>query len=210
MKVAPKIILASTSPRRVDLMKQMGFEFEAVSPSADETQRKGEKPEALVKRLAFSKALSVVSAYQDSVVIIAADTVVVSPNGRKTLGKPRNARDAEKMLKSLVGKTHSVLSGYCILICERGKIQKKKTRMIRSRVKMRKLTSHEIARYVASQEPMDKAGSYAAQGLGTALVESLNGSYTNVVGLPITQLVSDLEKMLGIRFLDWTRDDHSD
>jgi septum formation protein len=136
-------------------------------------------------------------------IIIAADTIVVSPNGKNILGKPKDQSDAEKTLKSLVGKTHTVLTGYCILVRAAGQPEKKRIRRVKSLVKMRSLSPREIARYVKSGEPMDKAGAYAAQGIGTALVESLRGSYTNVVGLPIAQLLLDLEQMMGCEFIEW-------
>jgi septum formation protein len=207
MALLPKIILASTSPRRVDLLKQVGLPFQCVSPTADETPQKGEKPEALVKRLAFAKASSVAKDTKDACLIIAADTIVVSPNGKNILGKPKDIGDAKKMLRSLGGKTHVVLTGYCILSRDPQGREAKKIRMVKSYVTLRKLTSHEIETYVASGEPMDKAGSYAAQGIGMAIVESLRGSYTNVVGLPMAQLIADLEHMTGASFLSWIQSD---
>lgn len=191
------LILASTSPRRIDLMKQVGLSFSVESPDADETPKKGESPRALVTRLSREKALSIAKkrSSQDESLIIAADTIVVAPGGKQVLGKPRNEAEARKMLAKLSGDCHAVLTGYCIL--KSG--SKPFTRVVTSRVKMRKLSRTEIECYVKTGEPMDKAGSYAAQGLGMALVESIQGSYTNVVGLPMCQLIMDLEKNFGIR-----------
>lgn len=179
-------------------MKQVGLRFEVRSPNADETPRRGESPRALVSRLSRAKAESVARNLSGSRrrIVIAADTIVVAPGGKLILGKPSSAAEARRMLALLSGKWHSVLTGYRLQpVNFDGKpIQ----RVIISKVKMRKLSASEIATYVASGEPMDKAGSYAAQGFGMALIESLEGSYTNVVGLPMCQLLIDLEKSFGV------------
>jgi septum formation protein len=192
-----RIVLASTSPRRIELMKQLGFRFKVVPPKTDEALRKGESPRAMVARLAEEKA-EVVAEGRDALVI-AADTTVVSPDGKRILGKPVSRSDAERMLRGLSGRVHTVLTAYCITLGGTSLV-----RVVRSRVKMRKLSAVEVRRYVASGEPMDKAGSYAAQGLGMALIEEIRGSYTNVVGLPMAQLVSDLERF-GIELFRWKR-----
>ncbi|MDR3608467.1 MAG: Maf family protein [Oligoflexia bacterium] len=191
------IILASTSPRRIELMSNAGLKVEVRKPDADETPIRGEKPRALVRRLCLAKALSAAEnrAVSKSEIVVAADTIVVAPNGRQILGKPTSARDAEKMLNALSGRWHTVLTGYCIW-----RHDKKLVRVVTSKVKMRKLTKAQIRFYIGTGEPMDKAGSYAAQGLGMALVESIRGSYTNVVGLPMTQLLADLEQRFDIPF----------
>jgi septum formation protein len=192
-----RLILASTSPRRIELMKQVGLSCEVLSPDADETPKRGETPARLVARLAKEKAASVARKLLETpALIIAADTIVVEPTGKKILGKPRSIEEAQKMLRLLSGKTHTVLTGYCIY--PTGDKQKSVVRVIKSQVSMRSLTSTQIKAYVASGEPMDKAGSYAAQGLGMALIEKLNGSYANVVGLPISQLLIDLEEQFGL------------
>jgi septum formation protein len=201
-----QIILASTSPRRIDLMKQVGLHCKVRSPDADETPRRGESPVRLVARLSREKALSVARKTRQpkdgSTLIIAADTIVVDPSGKKILGKPRNAADARKMLKMLAGKTHTVLTGYCVYEIEAHRVYRHHlVRVVRSRVSMRSLTPQQITAYVATGEPMDKAGSYAAQGIGMGLVEKINGSYANVVGLPISHLLVDLENHFGVKVL---------
>jgi septum formation protein len=201
-----QIILASTSPRRIDLMKQIGLRCVVQSPDADETPRKGESPARLVARLSREKALSVArktnSPKDGNTLIIAADTIVVDPSGKKILGKPRNVAEARKMLKMLAGKTHTVLTGYCVYEIEAHQVYRHHlVRVVRSRVSMRSLTPKQIAAYVATGEPMDKAGAYAAQGLGMGLVEKINGSYANVVGLPVSQLLIDLENHFGVKVL---------
>jgi septum formation protein len=197
-----RIILASTSPRRIELMKQVGLACEVISPDADETPRCGEKPAALVARLARAKAESVSRGIDSDSIIIAADTIVVDPSGKKILGKPTSVADAQKTLKMLAGRKHTVLTGYCIW--ETGTNAFVKVRVIRSDVTMRKLSRAQIEAYVASGEPMDKAGSYAAQGLGMALIEKISGSYANVVGLPVSQLWVDLETHFGMKAFSQT------
>jgi septum formation protein len=193
MPASKKIILASTSPRRIELLKQLGISFEVISPNADETPKKNETPSALVSRLALDKARSIRS---KSAIIIAADTIVVDPSGKKILGKPRSKPEAEKMLRMLQAATHTVLTGYCLLEGSHSRVK-----VVRSRVKMRALSARQIRAYVATGEPMDKAGSYAAQGRGMALIEKINGSYANVVGLPICQVVQDLGEHFGVQVL---------
>jgi septum formation protein len=211
MKLATPIpfILASTSPRRIELMEQVHLDVEVQSPDADETPKKNEKPDQLVKRLATEKADSVrekVLLRHPQCIILAADTIVVAPDGKKILGKPKDSTDAVKMLKLLAGKVHTVFTGYCILKVSRNNQKDEQvTRVVQSRVKMRELTTQMIDQYIATGEPMDKAGSYAAQGLGMALIERLDGSYTNVVGLPVSQVLLDLEEQFKIPFLSWMR-----
>lgn len=205
------VILASTSPRRIELLKQMGLEIEIQPPGVDEDALPGEKPAALVSRLAREKAASVAARMsQLPCYVIAADTIVVAPDGKTILGKPTNAAHARKMLKLLAGKTHTVFTGYCIFPVTSSKkpsLRSKKAiplvRAIRSQVTMRTLTAKDIAHYVQSGEPMDKAGSYAAQGLGMALIERIDGSYSNVVGLPLCQLAQDLEETFGFTLFKW-------
>ena len=199
------IVLASTSPRRIELMKQVGLQFETHSPRTDETPKKNEKPSALVARLALQKAQSAVhlaDKKRGPALIIAADTIVVEPTGKKILNKPRSRAEAAKMLKCLQGVTHTVLTGYCILETdpdEREGFSHSHVRVVRSRVTMRKLSPAQIRTYIATGEPMDKAGAYAAQGIGMALIEKIDGSYANVVGLPISQVVQDLQEHFDIK-----------
>lgn len=195
------IVLASTSPRRIELMKQVNIPVHVVSPECEEKSRRGESPRGMVARLAKEKANSVLTSVlweHGSALIISADTVVVAPDGKSVLGKPRDAEDAARMLGKLVGKTHTVLTAYCIVSAAREMKPKFITRVETSRVKMRKVSRTDIGRYIQTGEPMDKAGAYAAQGLGMSLIENIHGSYTNVVGLPMAQLLTDLEKNFGI------------
>jgi len=204
------VVLASTSPRRINLLKQIGLEIEVQAPGVDEDSLPGEKPIALVSRLAREKAASVAKGINSTPsYVIAADTIVVAPDGKTILGKPSSTAHAQKMLKMLAGKTHTVFTGYCIYpVINPKKLSKVKkhqplVRTVRSRVTMRTLSSKDISLYVQSGEPLDKAGSYAAQGMGMALIERIHGSYTNVVGLPLCQLAKDLEETFGFTLFKW-------
>jgi septum formation protein len=131
--------------------------------------------------------------------VIAADTTVVAPGGKRILGKPVDVRDAERMLRLISGRTHEVLTGYCLLGWDEKGRMRTWSRVVRSKVTMRKVSTAMIRDYVASGEPMDKAGSYAAQGFGMNWIQFLRGSYTNVVGLPMCELLMDLEEKFGVR-----------
>jgi septum formation protein len=195
-----ELILASGSPRRRELLRSVGLKFRVLVPECDETPRKGESPAEMVKRLSAVKALAVRSRLARSNklrVILAADTTVVTPDGRRILGKPRNEAEARKMVAEIAGRTHVVLTGYTIVI-ENGARTDRISRVIRSYVTMRKLDRDGVRAYVATGESMDKAGAYAAQGFGMGFIESLQGSYTNVVGLPISHVLEDLERVAGL------------
>lgn len=196
-----RIVLASQSPRRIQLLKEAGAQFDIFVPDVYEVKKASETPAAMVARLAKAKARAARDQLKivGPTLIISADTTVVHPNKAKVLGKPASARHAEKMLRQIVGKTHAVLTGYCLLLVEPQKKDRERVRVVRTQVKMRKIDSATIRRYVATKEPMDKAGAYAAQGLGMSLIESLRGSYSNVVGLPISEVVRDLEQWIAFR-----------
>lgn len=174
------ILLASASPRRRDLLQACGLTFEVFSPDVDETPLRGETPSALVRRLALLKAAAARERFPGHVVI-AADTTVAL-NGR-SLGKPRDAAEARRMLRALSGKTHFVHTGFCV---------DTRARVVTTRVTFRKLSRADIDRYVASGECFDKAGAYAIQGVGAALVARVSGSYTNVIGLPVAEVLQSL------------------
>jgi len=166
----------------------------------DESLKRGELPASVVRRLSSAKANAIVKilpAGVGSALVIAADTIVVAPNGKKILGKPENAAHAQRMLATLSGARHTVLTGYTIARHGEGTGPKNLTRVVRSSVWIRKLSREAIRAYIATGEPMDKAGSYAAQGIGMTFIERISGSYTNVVGLPMAQLIADLELRFG-------------
>ncbi len=175
-----KIILASSSPRRKELLKTAGLEFEVHVKDVDESVPEGTPSAEAAKMTAAKKAAVIAEEYKNDIVI-GADTIVVA-NGR-ILGKPKDEADAEEMLKMLSGIEHEVITGVCI-ICD-GTAQN--FAQI-SKVKFYDLTDEEIKAYVASGEPMDKAGSYGIQGLGCTLVEKIEGDYFNIVGLPVAEV----------------------
>ena len=202
------IVLASTSPRRIELFEQVQLSVQVFAPESEELRKPNEPARKLVARLAAEKAESVRAKVIEKLgpsIIIGADTVVVTSGIQKILGKPSSVRDAEKMLRLLAGGVHTVLTGYHIVRVGCGRSDKSLTRVVQSRVKMRKLSAKQISAYVRSQEPMDKAGSYAAQGIGTSLIEEIKGSYTNVVGLPVAQVLMDLEIKFHVSLLSWLK-----
>jgi len=186
------LVLASASPRRKDLLQEIGLCFAIEPSSVEETPLNGEAPEAQVRRLALAKAREVAGRFPEFWVL-GADTIVVI-DGR-ILGKPGNRDEARAMLATLAGRTHVVFTGYALI---HARFPERETvRYVRSEVHIRALTAEEIAEYVNTGEPMDKAGAYAIQGIGSGIVERVSGSYTNVVGLPLCEVARDL-KDLGI------------
>ena len=179
------LILASNSPRRKRLLKQIGLPFRSLPSQVDENQAPGEPPVKAVL-LAEKKAKAVYSQSKDSW-ILGADTMVVV--GGRILGKPRDHEDIHSMLSRLSDKEHEVITGFCILDPS-GEVAHSEA--ITTLVKMKRLSKGEINAYVATGEPFGKAGSYAIQGVGAFMVESISGSYTNVVGLPVCALVKSL------------------
>lgn len=194
MKSDPKIrlVLASTSPRRRDLLSALGLHFQVVPANIDEGVADDESPVAHVKRLALAKALQVSEKIPD-LWVLGADTIVVKD--KQILGKPRDEQEAKRMLSMLSHATHTVYTGYALVHARHP--EKVKIQYARSSVRIRGLTTEEIAAYVRTGEPMDKAGAYAVQGIGAAIVERVSGSYTNVVGLPLCEVAQEL-KELGI------------
>jgi len=199
--MALKIILGSTSPRRHQLLREVGYEFEYIKPETEEIELKGESPRKMVERLATEKALDVFEQVRSplfTAVILTADTTVVHPKGVGVLNKPTSVQEAERILKKIVGKTHSVLTAYVLVHVDAGEIKSFHPRIVQTRVKIKKLSTHQIRNYIASGEPMDKAGAYAAQGIGMSFIESIQGSYSNVVGLPMAELVDDFRELFQI------------
>lgn len=171
-----RLILASVSPRRAELLRAAGFEFDVVPARTDEAVHPGETPEQYVRRVAEEKARAVLPSAAGRIVLAADTTVVVDG---EVLGKPVDSDDAARMLRQLSGRWHQVLTGVTLATAER-----LLTRVEITRVEFAPLTNEEIAWYVASGEPADKAGAYAVQGLASRFVTRIDGSYSNVVGLP--------------------------
>lgn len=189
-----RIILASKSPRRRELLKQIGLEFE-VAVSDDEEILKGESSEEIVMGLARQKAYNVkrmtAAGTDDSeVIIIGADTIVVC--GDEILGKPKDEEDAVRMLSMLQNNSHEVYTGVCAVICGAGS-EKCLSFYEKTRVYMYDMTRDEIEYYIKSGEPMDKAGAYGIQGLCARYIKGIEGDYNNVVGLPIGRLYRELK-----------------
>ena len=189
-----EIILASTSPRRRELLKLLGVQFFATASPFAEDMSLPLSPTELVKHLAQGKARAVADTYRKELVI-GADTIVVL--GKKILGKPHTPAAAKKMLMALSGKAHSVITGYCIIDCASGS---KVVKAVETKLYFKKLSTAEIDNYVATGEPLDKAGAYAIQGLGAVFVKKIEGDFFSVVGLPLFSLVEDLKKF-GVKVL---------
>lgn len=186
---SPPIVLASSSPRRRDLLAVLGLEFNVVSSGVDEELFDAETPAEMVVELAVRKATAVCRSTMGSLVL-GADTTVVLDG--EWLAKPTGDDDAARMLSKLSGRTHDVFTGVAIVDARSGDVR---TRMIQSRVAIRTLGRLEIDAYVATGEPRDKAGAYGIQGHGRSLVASVEGCFNNVVGLPICAIRDLLEAM---------------
>jgi septum formation protein len=180
-----RLVLASNSPRRRELLRAAGFDFAVWSIGVDETRRDEETPAAYAERLARHKAAAAAEQNPDGAVI-GADTIVVVEG--EVLGKPRDAADAARMLRLLAGRSHEVLTG--VAVACRGAMV---TRVERTTVWFTALTDREVDWYVASGEPLDKAGAYAIQGLASRFIPRIEGSYSNVVGLPVATVVELLK-----------------
>jgi len=184
--MAHSLIIASNSPRRRDLLEQAGLTFEVIPSTVDERAFPVDPPEEHVRLLAEAKADEIAEQYPESWVI-GADTIVLMDGS--VLGKPATPGEARQMLKSLSDKTHRVLTGYCIC-CKAARRRISDT--VVTMVAFKRLSETEIDWYLSTDEPFDKAGAYAIQGLGTFLVKRIEGSYTNVVGLPVCEVIEHL------------------
>ncbi|HNR13126.1 MAG TPA: Maf family protein [Thermodesulfobacteriota bacterium] len=196
MKDSPGIILASASPRRQQLLSILRLHFEVIPADVDETPLPGETPREHVARLSRAKAMVVAAKEQDRW-IIAADTIVFLDG--EILGKPVDAGESCRMLRKLSGREHTVMTG--VFIVHPSKEQSFGT-VVESFVKIKELSDAEISGYIATGEPFDKAGAYAIQGIGMFMVEKVRGSYTNVIGLPMCELVNALRQVGAIRFME--------
>ncbi|MEC4676535.1 MAG: Maf family protein [Nitrospirota bacterium] len=183
-----KIILASASPRRKEILKITGLKFTVCAGNYEEDLNLPLKPRELAGFLSRKKAEAVAHKYKDAI-ILAADTFIVFND--RLLGKPHTEKEAEKMLRMLNGKRHSVITGFTIM--DTGN-NKKLSRSLETKVYFKKISREEINAYVRSKEPLDKAGAYAIQGLGAVLVEKIDGDFFNVMGLPLCALTESLKK----------------
>ncbi|MDP2992015.1 MAG: Maf family protein [Deltaproteobacteria bacterium] len=187
------LILASGSPRRQDFLRTLGLKFEVVVSHVEEAPFLDGDPARYALEMAEAKARAVSCSHPRSWVV-AADTIVII--GHEVLGKPKTEKEAISMLGRLSGRWHEVISAFCLLHHEKGAAYKK---AVQSRVKIKRLTAAEVTSYVVTGEPMDKAGAYAVQGIGAFMVEKIEGSYTNVVGLPLSELIGAMQAVDIIR-----------
>ena len=183
------MILASASPRRIDILHQAGFDPIVRPQDVDETPLAGEHPTSLVLRLARAKAHACADTCEPGQTVVAADTIVWDEDG-DVLGKPASDAEARAMLRTLSGRAHHVSTGVCLVRDGRERAFVETTD-----VHFFELTNEEIDAYVATGDPLDKAGAYGYQSLGCTLVERIEGDYYNVVGLPIGRLVRELAKL---------------
>jgi septum formation protein len=185
-----RLILASASPRRRELLARAGLQFEVRATSIDETPLAGESPEEFARRAARDKALGVAASAPHGSLVLGADTVVVA--GHEILGKPVDAADAARMLRMLSGITHRVITGVCLV---RAPADLEALQHETTFVTFRHLDEWEIAEYIASREPFDKAGAYGIQGLASKFVARVEGCYFNVVGLPVAMVYGLLKSL---------------
>ena len=179
------ILLGSGSPRRKEYLSRYGLEFEVRSADIDESVWPGEDPWDYVRRMVAAKAEPFLPVARSGTLVVVADTLVLLEN--QILGKPEGPAGVLPMLRRLNGKSHQVITGYGLYLKDRHLIKE-----VISRVTFKKSPLDLLAAYAKTTEPLDKAGAYSIQGLGTCLVESIEGSYNNVVGLPIEELLADL------------------
>jgi septum formation protein len=185
-----KLILASTSPRRAEILHEAGFSFSVVSSAVDETHIPGEAPSDYVQRLANAKAELAAARATGPAIVLAADTVVTLEG--RIFGKPRSSDDARHMLENLSGRTHAVLTGVTLI---RLPDAERRTFVESTLVHFAQLSAEEITRYLSTEEPHDKAGAYAIQGRAGRYIPRIEGDYFNVVGLPlahVTRALADL------------------
>lgn len=190
-----KLILASSSPRRAEILRSAGVSFTVLSSAVDETPVPGETPQQHVQRLAEAKAELVAARAIAPAIIIAADTVVVLDG--QILGKPRSTDEARRMLELFSGRTHSVVTGVCVL---RLPEMERREFVETTLVHFARLSRDDISRYLSTEEPYDKAGAYAIQGRGGRFIPRIEGCYFNVVGLPLAHVIA------AIRELGWSED----
>lgn len=190
------LVLASSSPRRISLLSETKIEFKVVPPDSwiEEEFYKVGNPKEVVMKIAKAKASSIFEIFPESVVL-AADTIVVKDE--KIIGKPKDLEDAFKIISSLSGKQHFVITGFAVISSKYEKVDN-----VVTKVKFRELNPFEIRKYIAEDESLDKAGAYAIQGKGCFLVDKINGSYTNVIGFPIKEILKVLKEFGIIPNLD--------
>jgi len=194
----PRLLLASTSPRRRQILESLNLVFEVVSPGSDEASAHAGNVEQVTMENAILKARScLVSAKFETDIVIGSDTLVVLDN--EVMGKPLDEAEAIQMLTRLSGQWHRVVTGVALVSKKYGELKAHDI----SKIKFKNLTSLEIKNYASTKEPYDKAGSYAIQGLGALFIEKIEGSYTNVMGFPVEKFLSELSRFSHIPLKEW-------
>lgn len=183
-----KLVLASGSPRRFELLSYFRFDLKVIKPGTDETVDPALTPQEVVISLALQKGRSVAQTVGTETPLLSADTIVVIDN--EIINKPVDRKDALNMVAKLSGRTHSVFTGVAIFFND-----KVDTFFVKSDVTFKKLSEKEISDYCDTEEPYDKAGAYAVQGIGSFMVKSINGSYSNVIGLPVSEVIEHFQKL---------------
>jgi septum formation protein len=197
MEKQPQLVLASQSPRRRQILEAAGLKFLVQPGSADEKSGHSKDVASIVMQNALVKAQEVVARAPAESVVLGADTVVVLDE--EILGKPVDEEDARRMLRALSGRSHAVVTGMALVSARHGE----RRSCVRTEIRFRTLTSPDIESYLKSGEPFDKAGAYGIQGLASLFISKIDGSYTNVMGLPIEQFLRDLESLTGIPPWKW-------
>ena len=192
-----RIILASASPRRREIMNQIGIRFEVI-PSVGEEVITKTAPDSVVCELSAQKAAEILGKSEGAVVVLGADTIVAHKG--RILGKPADAEDAKRMIGSYAGDTHEVFTGVTLLVRDADGTVKKDSFAVRTGVRVRAMSEAEIDWYVATKEPLDKAGAYGIQGKFAPFIEGIDGDYYNVVGFPIAAVISAVRE-LGVDLL---------
>jgi septum formation protein len=187
-------ILASASPRRKELLRSMGLKLKIIPAHVDETHINGESPQTHVRRLSIDKA-TVIADQHPKALVLGADTIVVIDG--LILGKPKNKSQARAMLERLSNRQHTVFTGFTIVSAGFGI---SKTKVVRSAVRFKKISPEEMDWYVNCDEPYDKAGGYAVQGKGAYFIKAIRGSYTNVIGLPLCEVLEELKRIDAVHF----------
>jgi septum formation protein len=192
--LSESFILASLSPRREELLRSVGLKFKIIPAHVNEEYLDGESPREHVRRLSHNKAMAIAQKNPDAWVL-GADTIVVIDG--LILGKPKNKKQASEMLTRLSDRQHNVFTGFTLA---QGTTKVYKTKVIQSAVLFKKISPEEMEWYINCDEPYDKAGGYAVQGKGAYFIKSIRGSYTNVIGLPLCEVLEELKKLKALTF----------
>jgi septum formation protein len=195
IRLSKSFILASVSPRRQELLRSVGMKFKIIPAHVNEEYLDGESPRQHVLRLSRNKAMAIAQKNPDAWVL-GADTIVVIDD--LILGKPKNKKQAREMLERLSDREHNVFTGFTLAHVA---TKVYKTKVIQSAVRFKKISPEEMEWYVSCDEPYDKAGGYAVQGKGSSFIKSIRGSYTNVIGLPLCEVLEELKNLKALNFI---------